>query len=63
MRHPFRGTPAVDVARRLADQENVLCLPGSFFGPCQDDYLRFAFANMESNRFPELMERLLESQK
>ena len=23
VRHPFRGTPAVDVARRLADQENA----------------------------------------
>jgi aspartate/methionine/tyrosine aminotransferase len=63
VRHPFRGRPAVDVARRLVDQENVLCLPGSFFGPRQDDYLRFAFANIESDRFPELVERLLKSQK
>ena len=63
VRHPFRGRPAVDVARRLAERVNVLCLPGSFFGPCQDDFLRFAFANLESSRFPELVERLLESQK
>ncbi len=63
VRHPFRDRPAVDVARRLVDQENVLCLPGSFFGPRQDDYLRFAFANMESGRFPELVERLMQSQK
>ncbi len=63
VRHPFRHTPAVDVARRLADRENVLCLPGSFFGPRQDDYLRLAFANVASDRFPELTGRLLESQK
>ena len=48
VRHPFRGTPAVDVARRLVERENVLCLPGSFFGPQQEDYLRLAFANVDS---------------
>jgi aspartate/methionine/tyrosine aminotransferase len=62
VRHPFRGTPAMHVARRLVDRENVLCLPGSFFGPRQEDYLRFAFANVDSQRFDELMSRLLESQ-
>jgi aspartate/methionine/tyrosine aminotransferase len=56
--HPFRGRPARDVARDLADRENILCLPGSFFGPGQDDYLRLAFANVESDQFPELLERL-----
>ena len=63
VRHPFRGTPAVDVARRLVDRENVLCLPGSFFGPRQEDYLRLAFANVDSQRFDELVARLLESQR
>lgn len=62
VRHPFRGTLAVDVARRVAERENVLCLPGSFFGPQQEDYLRFAFANLESEKFEELVDRLLESQ-
>jgi aspartate/methionine/tyrosine aminotransferase len=62
VRHPFGGTPAVEVARTLADRQNILCLPGSFFGPGQDDYLRFAFANVESDRFEELVERLLASQ-
>jgi len=62
VRHPFRGTPAVDVARRLVERENVLCLPGSFFGPQQEDYLRLAFANVDSERFDELVGRLLESQ-
>lgn len=62
VRHPFGGTPALEVARRLVDRENILCLPGSFFGPQQEDYLRFAFANVESQRFEELIERLLASQ-
>ena len=62
VRHPFRGTSAVAVARRLAERENVLCLPGSFFGPQQEDYLRLAFANVESKRFGELVDRLLQSQ-
>ena len=62
VRHPFRRTPAVEVARRLVDRENVLCLPGSFFGPQQEDYLRLAFANVDSRQFDELVDRLLESQ-
>lgn len=63
VRHPFPGTPSLDVARRLAERENLLCLPGSFFGPQQEDYLRLAFANLESERFEELVGRLLESEK
>jgi aspartate/methionine/tyrosine aminotransferase len=62
VRHPFHGTPAVDVARRLAQRESVLCLPGSFFGPQQEEYLRFAFANLASEKFEELVDRLMESQ-
>jgi aspartate/methionine/tyrosine aminotransferase len=62
LRHPFPGRRARDVARELADRENILCLPGSFFGPGQEDYLRLAFANVESERIPELVERLLRSQ-
>lgn len=62
VRHPFDDRPARHVARDLAEHENILCLPGSFFGPGQEDYLRLAFANVESDRFPELVERLLRSQ-
>ena len=62
VRHPFRGRTALGVARSLADREHILCLPGSFFGPGQEDYLRLAFANVEGDRFPDLMARLLESQ-
>ncbi len=62
VRHPFHGMAAVDVARRLVERENVLCLPGSFFGPQQQSYLRLAFANVDAERFDELVDRLLQSQ-
>ena len=58
LRHPHGGTPARDVARRLADEANLLCLPGSTFGPGQDAYLRLAFANLEADVLPEAARRL-----
>ena len=63
MRHPFAGTSAVDVAHRLIQEENVLCLPGSAFGPDQDDYLRFALANIDGDAMAALGDRLEASQK
>ena len=62
VRHPFAGTPAVDVAHRLIQEENVLCLPGSAFGPDQDDYLRFALANIDGDAMAALGDRLVASQ-
>ena len=56
--HPFGPRPAMDVARRLADEQNVLALPGSMFGPGQDAFLRIAFANAEASVMPALAERL-----
>ena len=56
--HPFDGRPAGEVARRLADEQNVLALPGSMFGPGQEEYLRVAFANVEAAAMPALAERL-----
>lgn len=58
IRHPFDGTPARDVARRLADEQNILCLPGSFFGPEQEQCLRLAYANATVEEMPDLAERL-----
>ena len=62
VRHPFAGTPAADVARRLIERENVLCLPGSAFGPDQESYLRFALANIDADAMEALGERLEASQ-
>ena len=45
VRHPFPGMQSVEVARRLAIETGILALPGSYFGPGQDAFLRFAYAN------------------
>lgn len=62
-RHPFAGQKAKDVAKRLAAEHDLLCLPGSMFGPGQEDYLRIAFANAEAEMMPVAVERLIESQR
>ena len=61
VRHPFKGVNSKAVAKRLAQEFGVLCLPGSMFGPGQEDYLRFAFANVEREKMSVLAERLRES--
>ena len=62
VKHPFGDAAAKSVAMRLAGEHDVLCLPGSMFGPGQDSYLRFAFANSPAEDMPRLAERLIESQ-
>lgn len=58
IRHPFEDRTAKQVARMLADEQNILALPGTFFGPGQERYLRFAFANAEAAAMPDLARRL-----
>lgn len=60
LRHPHRGRAANDVARRLVEKRNLLALPGSVFGPAQEDFLRVAFANVEAGLMPEIAARLAE---
>ncbi len=62
LRHPFGDRASAEVARCLADDHNVLCMPGGMFGPDQEPYLRFAFANLEADLMPALAERLVASQ-
>ena len=57
IRHSEVGETAYEVAKKLALNENLLLLPGSMFGPNQDSFLRIAFANVEIERFPEMMTR------
>lgn len=45
VRHPFAGIPSARVAEELARRAGIVTVPGSYFGPGQDGYLRFAFAN------------------
>jgi aspartate/methionine/tyrosine aminotransferase len=58
LRHPHPGQSAMEVAKRLAEKQNLLVLPGTMFGPDQGDYLRVAFANVEAKWMPEVAERL-----
>ena len=57
IRHSEVGETAYEVAKKLALNENLLLLPGSMFGPDQDSFLRIAFANVEIERFHEMMTR------
>jgi len=57
VRHPFAAT-ALEAAERLATRAGVIALPGSFFGPGQEDHLRFAFANADERQLESLAERL-----
>jgi aspartate/methionine/tyrosine aminotransferase len=61
--HPFERDTAKQVARRLAADHDLLCLPGSMFGPHQDRFLRLAFANVDAALMPQVAERLIESQQ
>ena len=58
VKHPFAGTPSIDVAQRMAREVGVLTIPGAFFGDGQEDYLRFAFANAGRDVIAELPDRL-----
>jgi len=62
VKHPFIGVDSVSVAKTLARDSNLLCLPGSFFDPDGDKYLRFSFANLEQRSMLDVMQRLISSQ-
>jgi aspartate/methionine/tyrosine aminotransferase len=58
VKHPHAGRNSQAVARRLADRQNLLALPGSMFGQGQEQYLRLAFANVDASSMPEIAARL-----
>lgn len=57
VRHPFAGVAGREVARRLALEAGVVCLPGEVFGPGLTDYLRLAFGNIREETIPEAIAR------
>ena len=57
VRHPFAGQSGRQVARRLAQEENLICLPGEAFGPGLDGYLRLAFGNIAAAAIPAAVQR------
>jgi aspartate/methionine/tyrosine aminotransferase len=58
VRHPYRGVPSRTVIQRMAMERGVLGLPGSYFGPEEDDHVRIAFANTGVDLIAELPGRL-----
>jgi aspartate/methionine/tyrosine aminotransferase len=58
IRHPYGNTPSADVAERLAKDAGVICIPGSYFGEGQENYLRLAFANADVGVISQLRGRL-----
>ncbi|MFC0386018.1 aminotransferase [Muricoccus vinaceus] len=57
VRHPFGDTPAWDVARRLAEEHGLMCLPGPAFAG-EEGHLRIAFANVDAAAIGGMVERL-----
>lgn len=59
--HPFEAS-ARDVVKRLIQQQEIVSLPGSYFGRDQDRFIRFAYANVHERNFEDIIQRLLASQ-
>jgi aspartate/methionine/tyrosine aminotransferase len=57
VRHPMVGS-AEAAAARLAEVAGLVTLPGSFFGPGQEDHLRFAVANVDEDAIGAIGARL-----
>ncbi|MBV8848972.1 MAG: aminotransferase [Methylobacteriaceae bacterium] len=57
VRHPCRGLPAEQVAKRLAVENGLLMIPGSYFGPGQDEHLRVSFGNLTAESLEQLPAR------
>jgi aspartate/methionine/tyrosine aminotransferase len=56
--HPWEGRPSAQVSKWLADEHNLLTIPGSMFGAGQDRFIRFAFANVGDALVPPIFDRL-----
>ena len=57
VRHPWPELSGWGAARRLADEADLICLPGEAFGPGLEPYLRLAFGNLPDARIPVAVER------
>ena len=59
--HPFEEA-AREVVKRLIQQHEIVCLPGSYFGQDQEQFIRLAYANVHESRFDDVIGRLIASQ-
>lgn len=59
VRHPFPTLRSAAVSERAAREVGVVTVPGEFFGPDQEAYLRFAFANASVEVIGGIADRLV----
>ena len=59
--HPFDAA-ARDVVKRLIQEQEIVCLPGSYFGEQQEQFVRLAFANVHESHFEDVISRLIATQ-
>jgi aspartate/methionine/tyrosine aminotransferase len=57
-RHPFTELSTDEVIKRLVLDHDVLAIPGTAFTPDDDRWVRFSYANLDSDQFDELALRL-----
>ncbi|CAD7850291.1 MAG: Aspartate aminotransferase (EC 2.6.1.1) [Olavius algarvensis Gamma 3 endosymbiont] len=60
--HPFEAA-ARDVVKDLIQKQEIVCLPGSYFGRDQEQFIRLAYANVHESRFEDVIGRLIASQQ
>ena len=58
VQHPWPDRSSISIAEDLASKCGIVTLPGEFFGPSQQRFLRFAFANVEADVLKVLPQRL-----
>ncbi|MBX8825711.1 aminotransferase [Ochrobactrum sp. SFR4] len=58
VRHPFKGIESAAVSEKLAKTCGIITIPGAYFGEGQQDFLRFAFANVDAETITMLPERV-----
>jgi len=57
VKHPWSNLSGRQAARKMADEYNVICLPGEVFGPGLGSYLRLAFGNVKLEQIPHAVAR------
>ena len=54
--HPFAGQRSTEVSKRMADEENLLTIPGDIPARGQKRFVRLAFANVADDKIPIVLE-------